>query len=124
MFSILRGMATTGRHWQAPAYYNTTKSAGRELIEFKTKATSQDGRILAYFHEETAAGLFGRTPSEIRAEVFSDRVPLTSVRRSMSNLTAAGKLNKTASQRDGPYGRPEYVWSLVPQQPEQRKLFE
>ena len=43
------------------------------------------------------------------------RVLLTSVRRAISNLTAAGVLVKLDLVVDGPWGRPEGLWSLPAQ---------
>ena len=104
-----------------PDYYNTTRSAGGELRRFKGKAANQAQKILNYFREFEP---FGYTPSEICRLVFRDKVPLTSVRRAMTDLTSARFLTKTDEQKRGPYGRPEYVWRLRGQDPEQRKLFE
>ena len=37
---------------------------------------------------------------------------LTSVRRSITNLTKVGRLKKTGVKKTSIYGRPEYVWEL------------
>jgi len=37
---------------------------------------------------------------------------LTSVRRSITNLTKSGRLTKTKEKKTSIYGRPEYVWEF------------
>jgi predicted ArsR family transcriptional regulator len=90
------------------SYHNTTNSTGQRLDQYENKAKSQDDRILEWFnhHQSTA------TPSYTLRVVFSNSIPLTSVRRSLSNLTKAGLLVKTDHQVSGPYGRPEHCWKL------------
>lgn len=90
-------------------HYNTTSAAGRELRDLEAKADSQAVRIHAFF--ETAPNWL-YTPSEIRRLVFSDSVPLTSVRRAMTDLTTDGLLVKARQMRPGPYQRPEHCWFL------------
>ncbi len=41
------------------------------------------------------------------------KVPITSVRRAMSNLTQAGVLIKTQNKRMGMYGVENYTWKLA-----------
>ncbi len=102
------------------SYHNTTGSDGDELDEYEGKAKSQESRIMGFYNERYHD--LGFTPSEIRARVFDDKPPITSVRRAMTNLTNAGRLVKTEQQRRGPEGRPEHVWRL-PGPPEQTNLF-
>ena len=97
-------------------YHNTTESTGDELRHYRERARTQDEQVLSWFtvYEQEA------TPSEIWRVVFNESVPLTSVRRSLTNLTNNGDLEKTSEQRKGPYGRPEFVWRLARGQ---RRLF-
>ena len=101
-------------------YYNTTHAAGSELRGYQDKALSQDELIMAFF---AGAEGFLYTPSEIRKRVFDDTVPLTSVRRSMTNLTNARRLIKTDQMRSGIYGRPEHCWRRRLGKPKQQELF-
>lgn len=88
------------------SYYNTTHSVHPDLGKFEQKAQGQEEQILDYFK-----GIHrGRSPSQVLAALFDASVPLTSVRRAMTNLTNAGELIKTNTQIRGPYGRPEYQW--------------
>ena len=88
-------------------YHNTTDSNNPDLGTYENKARSQEELILDWFNQGRAA-----TPSMVCRIVFRNRVPLTSVRRALSNLTKQFKLEKSDIQREGQYGRPEYVWRL------------
>ena len=61
-------------------------------------------------------------PSKLTEIVFSGLVPLTSIRRALTNLTNAGELVKTDKQMKGMYGRPEHQWRLAPKH-DQGELF-
>jgi len=90
-------------------FYNTTNETNPELATYQGQAKTQDQKIMIWFHSRVFNS--GFTPSEIMHNVLPE-APITSVRRSMSNLTADGKLVKTLEKRKGIYGRPEYVWKL------------
>ena len=90
------------------SYFNTTISTGPELNRFEAKAKSQEQRILKWLEINPCR----MTPSEIRYQVFGNDVPITSVRRALSNLTRDHRLVKTCKQVKGPYGRPEFMWRL------------
>lgn len=95
------------------AYYNTTKESGSNLEEFRAKATTQDKRVIAIFRA------IGNNSTICPSGVFSvydtlyAPAPITSIRRSITNLTKAGLLEKTREKREGPHGRPEYSWRLA-----------
>ncbi len=101
------------------SYHNTTNVFGIQLERYKDAALSQEERLLAYFEQCGTHAML--TPSLALILVFSKRVPITSVRRALSNLTRKGKLIKDG-QTKGPYGRPEGYWRLVEQKP-QREMF-
>lgn len=88
------------------SYYNTTHSVHPDLNRYEKKAKSQEETILEFFR------VSGRrsSPSEVLMVLFDNSVPLTSVRRAITNLTNEGELVKTNKQIRGPYGRPEYQW--------------
>ena len=100
-------------------YYNTTASVQPVVGKYRERAKSQDVRILAAFLENPRSLA---TPSQVLSWVFNGSVPLTSVRRSLTDLTNAGELVKTDKQVEGPYGRPEYQWKLAPKY-DQREMF-
>ena len=91
-------------------YYNTTKSTSEQLNMFEVSASSQDHQILQFFKANPRQLA---SPSQLLALVFSNTVPVTSGRRSFTDLTAAAKLVKTDQQMVGPYRRPEYLWRLA-----------
>lgn len=100
------------------SYYNTTHSTHPDLTKYEESAVSQEVKILDWFKK----GVLDAPPSEIRYCLFDDGVPITSVRRALTNLTNAGELVKTDKQVPGPYGRPEYQWRLAPKY-DQREMF-
>jgi transcription initiation factor IIE alpha subunit len=47
-------------------------------------------------------------------------VPLTSIRRAITRLSYQGRIVKTDRQREGLYGKPEYIWEIDTRQ---QKIF-
>jgi len=91
-------------------YYNTTNITGESLKQAWTNAVSQEDKIIVLLmkYPETAF-----TPFEVLNRVFPDEnVPVTSVRRALTNLTDDGKIIKTDCQRKGKYGKLCYCWKL------------
>jgi len=87
-------------------YYNSTKLTGKTLKEAKAKTKSQDETIKAFYKKKKRS----YTPFEIQALAFKGKdVPITSIRRSLTNLTDEGFLVK-AKQRRGIYNKPNYTW--------------
>lgn len=41
-----------------------------------------------------------------------EKIPITSIRRAMTNLTEKGYIFKTNHQRTSLYGKPEYIWEI------------
>jgi len=100
-------------------YYNTTKESGEALRDCKGKAESQDEMIFKFFQRSGR----GYSPSQV-LHLCLPRAPITSVRRSITNLTSRGFLTKTDNKVKGVYGKPEYVWVINrAQQPSQGELF-
>ena len=88
-------------------YYNTTGYAGEQLEMFKLKAYNQDEKIYKLYQKYKDL-----TPSQCHQVFGVDECPLTSIRRSITNLTSDGKLIKTTRKQIGIYKRDEYVWTL------------
>ena len=97
------------------SYYNTTKQKGEQLKVAWKKTKSQDDKVMEYFCAHGNA-----TPSEVwfhfikhehHGEILN-AVPITSIRRSITNLTSYNMLSKTDNKKEGVYGRPEYVWEI------------
>lgn len=88
-------------------YYNTTNQSGSTLKDYSEKAMTQDDVIMSLFKSKATL----LSPSMILS-MSGMNCPITSIRRSVTNLTKAGKLEKTDNQVLGLYGRPEYLWKL------------
>lgn len=92
-------------------HYNTTNLRGQELMEAVNAAKSQDDKILIYFKNHRGR-MF--SPSQIHRALFDPtKTPIQSIRRSMTNLTTNGYLEKTEHKRVGNYGSKEYCWRLA-----------
>ena len=89
------------------AYYNTTRQKGEQLKVSWKKTKSQDDKVMEYFHAHGKG-----TPSEVWIYFRDSNVPITSIRRSITNLTNSNLLSKTDNKREGVYGRPDYVWEI------------
>lgn len=89
------------------SHHNTTEESGEQLEIFEKKASKQEEIIIALFH---------RNPRMTASECFRmypDRdVPITSIRRGITNLMNQGKLIKTDDKKTGIYKRPEYIYEI------------
>lgn len=89
------------------AYHNSLPERDeKKLSEYEAKARTQDEKI-SRFMEEHANQSF--TPCELHL-LFGQQWPLTSVRRSLTNLTSDGKLEITGELRKGIFGRENNCW--------------
>lgn len=91
-------------------YFNTNNETGSTLESSQKNTETQEAIILAFFRAFKGA-LFG--PSQVASLVYFNTVPLTSVRRGMTNLTTSGHLVKTNNMVDGSYGKQEHTWTLA-----------
>lgn len=75
-------------------------------------AAMQDEAVLAIFRSRAVTAL---SPSEVHAigERLGRRWLLTSVRRSITNLTDDKVLHRHDVLRVGPHGKPEHLWQLA-----------
>ena len=97
--------------------YHTRGSltTARERAHGERKAREQEERVLRYFRANPKA--WG--PSEVHEAAFAKSVPLTSVRRAMTNLSDEDlhpdgpPLVKTSDTRPGSFGRREHLWRLA-----------
>tara|TARA_R110002020_G_C15663252_1_gene717002 strand:+ start:56 stop:382 length:327 start_codon:yes stop_codon:yes gene_type:complete len=92
------------------SYYNTTHLAGTKLKKEKLQALTQNTQILHVFRgDDTLA----RTPFDVQ-ETLKDEYdldyPITSIRRSITNLTNDRYLVKTRAKSRGKYGKFNYTW--------------
>lgn len=108
LFDTLAGIIkpVTDSHLQK--YYNTTGLSGEALAKQEIKTGTQNWLILQWFRQHPGEW----TPSEVWQRVNLPGVPLTSIRRSITNLTDWGYLERTDCQRQGLYGKPEGCWRV------------
>lgn len=96
-------------------HHNTTNESGQLAIDFERKAKRQEDEILKAFimteREFCPSDMLCYLTAE--KHIYPDNLPITSVRRGMSNLTKAGQLIKTDQKVNGSFGRPEYLWKLA-----------
>jgi Fe2+ or Zn2+ uptake regulation protein len=90
------------------SYYNTTSESGQQLIEYVEETKKQQALILSYFDSKRGQLL---TPFDVYNALFSDtKVPITSVRRTMTDLTGMGLIQKTDIKKKAETGRSNYCW--------------
>ena len=97
-------------------YHNTNKETGWELDLSKSKAISQEENIMDIFKQKEWLNQDPLlSPAEIWAQYCSEfkEVPITSIRRAISNLTNKYDLVKTDIMRVGLYGKQEHCWKLA-----------
>ena len=92
-------------------YHNTIPLKGERLSEKVDKVLTQDMIILGLFKRHKRF-----SPSQIYQRQFAGKAPITSIRRSITNLTKNGFLQKTGERIPGMYGDPENVWEIVDDQ--------
>lgn len=91
-------------------YFNTTQLTGEDLKQAVTDAKDQEEAI--YIIYKTTDKPF--TPSSILGmmERAGHRLPITSVRRAITNLTDRKLLVMLPNMKTGPYNRPEHYWRI------------
>ena len=95
------------------SFYNTVRLTAAQLIKANAKAITQEEKIHNLFKSMPLVNGKGLTPSQVLIKTPGlGKIPLTSVRRAMSNLTRDTRLIKTDETIEGPYGMPEHVWIL------------
>jgi hypothetical protein len=101
------------------SYYNTTNENGATLKESLSKAKTQDELVLEYFKNYDN---LGATPERVLRhfkimEKLSEskwhNTPITSIRRSFSNLKNKGLIKKTELLIEGDFGKNIHIWKLA-----------
>ena len=97
-------------------FYNTNNEKGETLKESQKKAKSQDEMVLDYLRSHDQLGV---TPErtlrhfKIMEGLNENRwhnTPLTSIRRSFSNLKKKGLIYKTGQTIEGDFGKQIAIW--------------
>ena len=99
-------------------YYNTLNESALEVKTSETKAKKQKDEIFAIYRHTLRL----MTPAEIwDGDGFKgNNVPLTSIRRAITNLESEGLLKKTDIQKPGVYGKMNYCWIYAEKVVEQK----
>ena len=102
-------------------YYNTLNESAKDVKTSETKAKKQKDQIFAIYRHT----LRPMTPAEIWENYGfkNSNVPLTSIRRAITNLEAEGLLKKTDIQKPGVYGKMNHCWIYEPKVEEQNDQF-
>jgi hypothetical protein len=85
---------------ESGSYYQTNELTARQTQIFEFKAESQERQIL-----NIVASLSWKSFTAEGLQPFFPGVPMTSLRRGLSNLKSAGKIER-CGQTIGPYNRP------------------
>lgn len=93
-----------------PSFHNTINLQPDLFAAANASCLNQEERVANWFIANRGREY---TPPEIALYVFGNRVPLTSVRRAISNLTDRGLLVKTENKRPGLYGMDNSTWRLA-----------
>lgn len=94
---------------QLDFFHNTIGLLPSEKIEREAKAIRQVDRVLEVFKQNPNQDF---TPTQIFL-MFGQQYPLTSIRRSITDLTSAGDLVKTDNMRAGMFGEKNYCWQYA-----------
>ena len=103
-------MQTLFKFFKKRSYHNTNKEKGSVLIKSNTKASRQEMVILNYFRANYNVNL---SAEDVLREIsFANPVPITSVRRAITNLANEGYLEKTSIMKVGNYGKQIHTWQI------------
>jgi hypothetical protein len=91
-------------------YFNTNKETGKVLARSRERTENQDDRILAFFQRYPGKSF----PTYLVRLKVMPNAPMTSVQRSITNLTDRGFLIKTENWAVSPYEKQVHTWILNP----------
>jgi hypothetical protein len=90
-------------------YYNTTRETGEALATATRSAASQTQRVLDLFRSMPNTSIHAWT---IKTFLRGD-VPITSVRRAITDLHDAGKIERDDAVYAGPYRRKTHTYRYL-----------
>lgn len=91
------------------SYHDSVPANTQELDDYEKKASTQDAVVLQVFRKNPFRAF---TPFEVHA-IAGLNCPLTSIRRSITNLTKKGLLIKVKPRQKERYGRENRMWTAV-----------
>lgn len=93
------------------SYHNTNNESGATLASSNKKAVKQEVKVLEFFKSNSKSDSF--SPEDVLQQVdFGKSIPITSVRRAMTNLTNSGHLKKTSIMKQGQFGKKIHTWQI------------
>jgi hypothetical protein len=96
----------TARGPQLEIFHNTINLTGEMLQKARLDCAQQDVEVLQFFINNHTQAF---TPWEVCDNISG---LFTSIRRSITTLTAKGYLYNTGKQKAERYGRPNYTWKI------------
>jgi hypothetical protein len=93
-------------------FHDTVPLAREDLIKAREKAKKQKERILLFFRENADKRFTPISVANWVQYLYNEQILLTSVRRSITDLTHEGKLIKCSwdESRKGAYGKLNRTW--------------
>ena len=97
-------------------FFNTTNEQGKTLKVYRQKASSQDSDVLKLFKALKVSTLL--TPEMVLKLLQKSQpkkyvnCPVTSIRRSFSNLSSEGLIEQSGHMVKGDYGRRVHCYQL------------
>ena len=98
------------------SYYDTTnlrQQLREEEYKMMLVKTRKQERLVEMLADDFVDKTFSPSLMHAKIESFGRKLPLTSIRRAISDLTREGVLKKTDKQKMGYYGKREYMWRKV-----------
>ena len=93
-------------------YFNTTDQDIDYVNKRKAKNRTQEGIVHDLFKSMTTLTASEVLTASETLNLFSNKVPITSIRRAISNLQQEEKLVKTTDTKTGIYGAPEHYYTI------------
>ena len=87
-------------------FHNTTNESSEYVTERKEKNKSQEQIVFEFFQQKKKL-----SASEVLS-LFPGNVPITSIRRAISNLQYDNKIEITKHKKEGLYGAPEHYYII------------
>jgi len=92
------------------SFHNSVDATGQNLIQFENRAKRQDEYILEFYKANPERDF---TADEVFESLFKGKnVPITSIRRAITNLTDKKDLYKSGKKRKGAYGMLCHAWKF------------
>lgn len=93
------------------SFFNTISLRGKKLVEAQRNAKAQQEKVYLIFLQNKRKGM---TPFDVNTEYSKlyPKVPITSIRRAMTQLTKDKHLVMTEKKRNGLYDTPNHLWEL------------